>query len=185
MIVCVEGNIGSGKTTVLKLLDEYETVPEPLHIWGGILEKFYADPASWSLCLHLRILHEFWKIDRKETKVIERSPGACRHVFGQLSYNDAHLTPAAWDTFKEYHDILGWHPDIYVFIDTPVDVCKARIEARKSADHDVSDEYLRRIEFQYHNFLKFCEVPVVYIDGTLPSTDIAQRIRQVIQSTLS
>ena len=31
-------------------------------------------------------------------------PGACRHVFAQLGYNDGHLTPRGWELFKDYSD---------------------------------------------------------------------------------
>ena len=181
MTICIEGNIGAGKSTVLselaRLRPELRAVPEPLHVWGTMLDSFYEDPATWSLPLHLRILHEFWTCEPGDDVVVERSPGACRHVFGQLSYNDGHLTPAAWETFKAYHEALGWEPDAYVYVDTPVEVCSARMATRgRACERRVSDEYLRRIDFQYQNFLKFSSVPVVRVDGTMPPRDIAAAI---------
>lgn len=180
MRISIEGNIGSGKSTLLEALrlarPDANIVPEPLHAWGGLLELYYTDPGAWSLPLHLRILHEFWKITHTvdSMTIVERSPGACRHVFGQLSYNDNHLTPAAWDVFKEYHELLGWEPDAYVYVDTPLDVCCLRMRERgRACESTVSEEYLRRIEFQYQNFLKFCRVPVIRVDGTLPPDEIA------------
>jgi deoxyadenosine/deoxycytidine kinase len=181
MTICVEGNIGAGKSTVLcalaKARPDLRLVPEPLHVWGTMLEAYYEDPGSWSLPLHLRILYEFWKCEPGCNVVIERSPGACRHVFGQLSYNDDHLTPTGWNTFKSYHDALGWEPDAYVYVDTPIEVCAARIKARgRPCEQRISEEYLRRIDFQYHNFLKFSTVPVVRVDGTLPPDEIVASI---------
>ena len=55
-IYSIEGNIGAGKTTILKLIgktfDDVEFVEEPVSQWqnlGGmnLLEKFYEDPARW------------------------------------------------------------------------------------------------------------------------------------------
>lgn len=181
-MICIEGNIGSGKSSVLealrKIRPDLRFVPEPLHVWGSLLDSYYKDPATWSLPLHLRILYEFWKCDGD---VIERSPGACRHVFGQLSYNDNHLTPAAWDTLKEYHAALGWEPSTYVYIDTPADVCYNRIYKRgRPCESGVTHEFLKRIEFQYQNFLKFSNVPVMRVDGTLPIDELAAKILEVL-----
>lgn len=185
MTICIEGNIGAGKSTVLCALSrarpDLRIIPEPLHVWGSMLANYYEDPATWSLPLHLRILFEFWKCDSGSGVVVERSPGACRHVFGQLSYNDGYMTSTAWDTFKAYHESLGWEPDAYVYIDTPVDVCTARMTSRgRPCERDVTETYLRRIEFQYQNFLKFATVPVLRVDGLLPPDEIAATIIQAL-----
>lgn len=176
MRVCVEGNVGSGKSSALANLaalhPEITVREEPLKQWGTLLDLYYQDPATWSLAFNLKVLHSFHGVS---SDVIERSPGACRHVFGQLAYNDNHLSPAAWDVFKEYHELLGWEPDVYVYIDTPPDVCFSRIQERgRGCEAGLTEDYLKRIEFQYHNFLKFTKVPVIKIDGLQDSHKIAQ-----------
>lgn len=183
--ICVEGNIGAGKSTVLQRLEGrgIDVRYEPLDAWGPLLEMYYSDPARWSLTFNLKVLHGFWEHaqnvppENAAFRVIERSPGACRHVFGQLSYNDNHLSPAAWNVFKEYHELLGWEPSAYVYIDTPVDMCLDRIRRRdRTCERSLTDEYLRRIEFQYTNFLKFADVPVLRLDGTKTPDDLADAI---------
>ena len=173
MILSIEGNIGSGKSSALEALREWRpdaaVVPEPVDAWGELLALYYADPAAWSLAFNLKVLHGFSQVDRAGPglRIVERSPGACRHVFGQLAYNDNHLSPAAWDVFKEYHELLGWEPDAYVYIDTPPAQCSRRMATRaRACEAGVSEDYLRRIEFQYQNFLKFTKVPVIRVDGT-------------------
>jgi deoxyadenosine/deoxycytidine kinase len=176
--VCVEGNIGSGKSSALEGITQLTVREEPIREWGNLLDLYYGDPATWSLAFNLKVLHSFY--DVSGAHIIERSPGACRHVFGQLSYNDNHLSPAAWDVFKEYHELLGWEPDAYVYIDTPADVCYARIQQRgRACEIGVTEEYLRRIEFQYHNFLKFTKVPVHRIDGLQDPQTIADEIVKI------
>ena len=173
MILSIVGNIGSGKSSALEALREWRpdaaVVPEPVDAWGELLALYYADPAAWSLAFNLKVLHGFSQVDRAGPglRIVERSPGACRHVFGQLAYNDNHLSPAAWDVFKEYHELLGWEPDAYVYIDTPPAQCSRRMATRaRACEAGVSEDYLRRIEFQYQNFLKFTKVPVIRVDGT-------------------
>lgn len=169
MIVCVEGNIGSGKSTVLEVLNGlgYSTKEEPVDEWGEMLQMYYTDPTTWSLAFNLKVLNSFQKTPPGDTVIVERSPGACRHVFGQLAYNDEHMTPVSWGVFKGYHDRLGWEPDMYIYIDTPVETCYERMHARgRECEQGISKEYLARIEFQYQNFLKFTETAVHRVDGT-------------------
>jgi thymidylate kinase len=53
-----------------------------------------------------------------------------------------------------------------VYIDTPPAECFARLTKRgRECESGVTEDYLRRIEFQYQNFLKFTKVPVYTIDG--------------------
>jgi deoxyadenosine/deoxycytidine kinase len=175
MRVCVEGNIGSGKSTALAEITSLTVRQEPVKHWGPLLDLYYADPATWSLAFNLKVLHSFH--DTGRAHVIERSPGACRHVFGQLAYNDNHLSPAAWEVFKEYHDLLGWEPDAYVYIDTPPDVCYSRLQQRgRECEAGVTEEYLKRIEFQYQNFLKFAKVPVIRLDGLRDPAALARDV---------
>lgn len=187
MLISVEGNIGSGKSTVLSLLDAegWVTKQEPVDDWGEMLSLYYKDPVTWSLGFNLKVLHSFQSIPAGDLVLVERSPGACRHVFGQLSYNDEHLSPASWDVFKGYYEHLGWEPDMYIYIDTPADQCMARLQERgRSCEQNLTLEYLHRIEFQYQNFMKFTETPVHQVSGSQPIPDVVRDITKIISSVL-
>jgi deoxyadenosine/deoxycytidine kinase len=182
-IICVEGNIGSGKSTALEAVraarPDLVVVPEPVDEWGDLLDAFYANPSEWGFCFNLRVLASFARNrPTVDDAVYERSPSACRHVFGQILYNDGHMTPRAWDLFKGFADDLGWEPDAYIYVHTPVDTCFERIQqrGRDCEARGISKEYLARIEFQYENMVRFTLTPVVRVDGTLPPHEIAQRI---------
>jgi len=197
MRVSIEGNIATGKSTVLDRLKDlgYTVRPEPVTEWDTLLHLYYTDPARWSLCFNLKVLHSFHAVPTEgehplpnsiKPLFVERSPGACRHVFGQLSYNDQHITPAAWEVFKEFSQLLWWEPDVYIYIDTPPDVCHTRMESRgRTCEQSVSLEYLRRIEFQYTNFLKFQDKPVHTIDGTLDTDAQVDAILRILDTVRS
>lgn len=190
MIVSLEGNIASGKSSALAelgpLLPGFATVHEPLDTWGDLLELFYDDPAAWGLAFSLKVLHGFHGKNTAAAAaptVVERSPAACRNVFTQLLYNSNHLSPAAWEVFKEYHDILGWEPDAYIYVHVPAEVCFERMQARgRACETGVTLDYLRRVEFQYHNMLKFTEVPVHRVDGTRPGAEVAAEIAAIVRA---
>lgn len=177
MRVILEGNIGSGKTTLTEALraayPDAQIHTEAVHDWQDLLELFYGDPGAWALPLSLRILlshHAFRAVPRDVLTILERCPLSCRHVFTQLLFNDGTMPQHHWDLFRQYADELGWEPaadDVILYIDTPVDVCMTRIAARKRRGEDHIDiQYLRRLEFQYNNVLKYCACPVERLDGT-------------------
>jgi thymidine kinase len=176
MRISIEGNIGSGKSTCMQHLAEVATVPlfpEPVEDWGELLRLFYASPSEWGFAFNLKVLLGFCEPGRLPQCVVERSPLASRHVFGQVMYNRGMLSQQEWDLFKEYHAVVGWEPDVIFFIDTPAEVCMQRVAARRRPGEEaVDEEYLRQLEFQYHNMLDYCKVPVVRFDGTLPMAEL-------------
>ena len=189
MLVSIEGNVGCGKSSVLAALkagsDGWLTSQEPIEEWGELLDLYYADPATWSLAFNLKVLHSFATIPASvlpgSTRVVERSPTACRHVFGQLAYNDNHLVPAAWEVFKEYHEMLGWEPDVYIYIDAPAATCLERIAARgRACETGIDLEYLARIEKAYENLMRFTKVPVFRVDGTRPPGIVEAEITSIL-----
>ena len=181
MRVCVEGNIGSGKSTALEALralrPDVALRPEPVDDWQPLLSLFYADPRRWALAFNLRVLLSF---DAAGGGVVERSPLSARHVFAQLLFNENKMTQAEWELYKEYWDTLAWKPDVLVYVHTPADQCHARVAARgREAERDIDIHYLRRLEFQYETMLRFCDVPVVRLDGTQPPEQLAAAIAAV------
>ena len=175
MRVIVEGNIGSGKTTLLASLAKEPWCaavhPEPVHEWTDILDQFYKDPAKWAPAFSLRVLasHNRPAPPPSTIEVVERSPLSCRHVFTRLLFNDGILPQHQWDLFREYYDVLGWEPtadDLILFVQTPVELCLQRIAARgRACEESIDIQYLRRLEFQYDNMLKYCASPVIRLDG--------------------
>ena len=192
MKICVEGNIGSGKSsalsTVASVFPNLRIAPEPVDDWADLMDAFYENPAEWGFTFNLRVLLSFHAPGQCAADiVVERSPSACRHVFGQLLYNDGSMSGKAWDLFKKYADELAWEPDVFLYIQTPVDTCFSRIAERGRASEvaGISKEYLARIEFQYENMLRFTKVPVIRIDGDRPAADVHTDVCRIIAELLA
>ena len=188
--ISIEGNIGSGKSESLKFLEklqEFTVFHEPLDQWGELLDLYYENSQEWALPFTLKVLLGFMEPGRHHDDcIVERSPLACRQVFGQLMYNDGTINCHEWDLVKEYHDVLGWEPDAILYIDTPVDVCMDRIRQRgRACETHITETYLRRVEFQYGNMLRFSNVPVVKLDGTLPTQDLHTLVLQEVRRLLA
>lgn len=189
----LQGNIGAGKSTVLNHLraafPAAEVFPEPVHEWADVLPLFYAKPAEWALAFSLRVLLSFAKIKDSAAgglAIVERSPLANRHVFTQLLYNDNTMNREEWELFKEYSDELGWTPDLLVHVHCPTETCLERVQTRARPGEDAIDiQYLKRIEFQYENMMRYVTCPVVRVDGSGTSPDVAREVEGVIRDFMS
>jgi deoxyadenosine/deoxycytidine kinase len=174
MRIAIDGNMGSGKSTVIAglagMLGDATVHPEPVEKWRPLLEKFYADPRSASMDLQMRVLLDFSYIgDDGGLHVVERSPATAKNVFGTLAHVKGWLSETQWGAYKEFDDLVGWTPDAIVFIDTSVDECARRILQRSppGSAHEPTDiEYLKDVALRYDVLLKFVGVPVVRVDGT-------------------
>ena len=194
MRVILEGNIGSGKSTALHAvaaaLPEASVHVESVSDWGELLQLFYANPTQWALPFSLKVLlsHHAYRTPPppEHIQVLERCPLSCRHVFTQLLFNDGTMPQHHWDLYRQFSDELGFEPtseDLILYIDTPVDVCLQRIANRsRRGEEQVDIHYLKKLEFQYSNMLKYCACPVEYIDGTRPKEAIVSAILDAISS---
>lgn len=143
MIVCIDGNIGAGKSTVLNKLRElgYKTYKERIEKWN--LDEFYRNPEEWSLELHMSILHS---MKNPKHGVHERCPVSTRKIFWSL----APKRDCEDAVFQEYYKRVGWKPDIHILLDVPPIECLKHIKKRRQVGDDfVTLEYLEKLDEMY------------------------------------
>ena len=154
IILSIEGNIGSGKSTILKLLEENNSyndilfLKEPVDKWSNvkdnsditILEHFYKDPSKYAFMFQIMAFATRMQIlkdtiaENPNIKVIicERSILADKEVFANMLYNDGLIdqmgitiyNTMANNYFKDY-PLNG-----IIYIDADPDVCTNRIKNR-------------------------------------------------------
>lgn len=191
MRVAIEGNLGASKSTVLERLAEaFPHVPtyhEPVDKWvaNGLLGRFYADPASWSLPFSLACLAAFEKPGAATHCFLERSPISNRHVFTQSLFMDGLMSPSEWDVYVGYFEALGWKPDAMIFIDTPTQTCLDRVRARaRPGEECVDAEFLDRVRSRYETVMKCFKAPIVRIDGSAPPDEVARAAIEAARSLM-
>lgn len=96
-LVSVEGNVGSGKSTMLEFFrsfDDVQLCPEPVDKWcnlegHNLLGKLYEDPRRWSFQFQSYVQLTRLKILRepalRRVKVVERSLQNNRYCFLELA----------------------------------------------------------------------------------------------------
>lgn len=158
-IVSIDGNIGAGKSEALEMLrsNNFSVVMPPSAASKPLLERFLEDPVEYALPLALRDLVEYHRSyhEARGISFFERHPGALRHVFAQLQFNEGVMSHAAFEVFKGYYENLGWSPDVVVYLDTPVERC------RSSSQKPAKELSLHAVSFQYEHYLKYAGCPVI------------------------
>jgi deoxyguanosine kinase len=194
VVVSIEGNIGSGKTRILRELAArgYRAACMPTEQWDEWLARFYADKNRWAFALQMKVLAAFADADVSQPGFVEGSCEACRHVYGQLLFNLGLLSAKEWDLYKQFCDLVAWKPDVMVHLASPVERCLEGIldaaggvgdpAQREGASSRVDAEYLTRIDFQYANMLKYYGGVVVTVDATrAPGEVVDDILRQLAQ----
>src|SRR5579871_3924992 len=111
----IEGNIGAGKSTFLRLLSQYlpyiQPMHEPLHNWQSqvygqsLLSNFYQDPIRWaytleSLALICRVNDYLSKHNNTTYVVAERSIYSGHYCFAHNSYANGYMTDIEWCVYN-------------------------------------------------------------------------------------
>lgn len=170
MKIVIDGNIGSGKTTQLGLLEQkgWMVRREPIDKWP--LKEFYADPTRWAFLLHMIILRTLRPLKTKSPVIYERSLLSSRWVFWPVLKRKGHVTEVEHDTYDHFYEQFSWSPDIYIFLSKDLDLAWKHIQARGQAGDDgVTREYLDELDAEYKKLIKSvpCLVFIVNANQTV------------------
>jgi deoxyguanosine kinase len=158
--VVIEGPIGSGKTTLARMLaDKFsvELLSEKAEA-NPFLTRFYQDAQRYALPTQLFFL---FQRSRQIDDMVQRD------MFGQPTVSDFFLEKDPLfarlnlddEEYSLYHQIYQHlqlkapKPDLVVYLQTPVDALIGRIEERNiSYEQDMPREYIARLAEAYSEF---------------------------------
>ncbi len=188
----VEGNIGAGKSTFLRLVDEQlplQIVPEPLARWQHVgaghnmLDMFYKDPHRWTLSFELYAFmtrvtqHEIYdQAGNGGVQLLERSVFSDRYCFAKNAYELGFMNKLEWEVYQELYKWLlrtVRKPDGFIYLRAAPETCHARIAKRnRSEEAGVPFEYFKKLHEKHEKWLvERCDaqdglgsVPVLILD---------------------
>ncbi|XP_040566503.1 deoxynucleoside kinase [Lepeophtheirus salmonis] len=186
-IVAVEGNIGSGKSTMLKFFQSKDVIidPEPVDSWRNVagenlLNNMYKDPPRCSFTFQsyvqltrLKLLEEH---GNEKVKIIERSIQSNNFVFLETAKKRKTLSDVELEVLGSYHSwiqnhTISKHLDLIVYLRTLPEVAYCRLQKRARAEErTVPLDYLQDLHDAYEDWLMkkrhgFPPAPVLVIDA--------------------
>jgi len=171
-IYSIEGNIGSGKSTVIKLLKErfcdnknVHFLLEPVNEWesitdengNNIIEKYYENQEkyafSFQMMAYITRLSQLQKAIKKGYKYIvtERSVMTDKMVFAKLLYDDNKIENINYEIYNRWFDeFITDIPQInYIYIRTTPEIAEQRVAKRSRTGENIPLSYLKRCH-EYH-----------------------------------
>ncbi len=202
-IYALEGNIGAGKTTVMKIISNHfndvEFVEEPVKQWqnlGGmnLLDSFYSDPKRWgfsfefySMLTKIQALLKAAESD-KPIIIIERSI-LSNKVFMDLSNDLGKLDKMEYcmlmNTYNFYLEHIYPQLSGIIYLDTPVEECIRRITKRNRGEEcTIEKSYLDAIKIKMDEMCNSSTMIVIRIDGLYDCERDVKRVCEDIKRHL-
>ncbi|XP_072136071.1 thymidine kinase 2, mitochondrial [Mobula birostris] len=170
LVICVEGNIASGKTTCLEYFAKYsniEVLLEPVSKWRNIwnhnlLGLMYEDPSRWAITLQtyvqLTMLQQHTQPRTLPVRMMERSIYSAKYVFVENHYQSSIMPAVDYAVLSEWFDWIVGNTnipvDLIVYLQTTPETCHQRLKARcRSEEKIIPLDYLRRLHQLYEDWL--------------------------------
>lgn len=161
--IAIEGNIGSGKTTLAhKIGDDYNAkLVLERFADNPFLPKFYADKERFAFPLEMSFLADRYhqlSDDLAQFDLFKNFIVSDYYIFKSLIFAQITLPKEEYNLYRKMFDIMYKEiakPDIYVFLYQNTDRLMANIKKRgRSYEQNIEPEYLDKIHKGYLSFIK-------------------------------
>ncbi len=199
MHIAIAGNIGSGKTTLTKMLAKrYGWIPrfEPVDN-NPYREDFYADMNRWSFNLQVYFLNkrfrEVVEISKcNDTIIQDRTIFEDARIFAPNLHNQGYMSDRDFNNYSDLFDLmmsLVGLPDLMIYIRSTIPNLIAQIGKRgREYEQTMRIDYLQGLNDLYEEWIKNYKGNLIIIDGDTCKfegcTESFQKITDQIDSAL-
>jgi len=197
IIISIEGNIGSGKSTILEKLQDFMKdnnrivfLKEPVNIWEtikdentgeNILQKFYNNQNKYAFPFQVMAYASRLSMIRNTIKncndidiiICERSLAADKHIFAKMLYDDGKIDDINYQIYNKFYNMFEeeFKLDGIVYIDADAEICSERINKRcRAGESNISLEYLQKCKSYHHDWLTNTNTNVLNINANVNVT---------------
>lgn len=176
MHIAIAGNIGSGKTTLTKMLAKrYGWTPrfEPVDN-NPYLADFYNDMNRWSFNLQVYFLNkrfrEVVEISKaKETIIQDRTIFEDARIFAPNLHNQGYMSDRDFNNYSDLFDLmmsLVGLPDLMIYIRSTIPNLIAQIGKRgRQYEQTMRIDYLQGLNDLYEGWIKNYKGNLIIVDG--------------------
>jgi len=196
IIISIEGNIGSGKSTLVAYLQEHYKgdsevcfLQEPVNIWNSItdkegntiISKYYADQEkyafSFQMMAYISRISLLKSALAKDYKVIvtERSVFTDANVFAKMLYDCGKLEEVNYKIYRQWFDeFINDLPKIsLVYVKTTPNKCDQRVITRNREGEIIPIDYLEQCHKYHEKWIDTNNecLDILTLDGNQEITD--------------
>lgn len=175
MHIGVAGNIGSGKTTLTRMLSEhYGWTPKYEAVtYNPYLDDYYKDIPRWSFNLEVYFLTQRLKdlvnlSKSSETIIQDRTIFEGVYVFVANNYDQGNLSKRDYESYMDLFNVVMESvklPDLLIYLKSTVPHLVAQIQKRgRDYEQSISLDYLHGLNDRYEKFISEYKGQVLVID---------------------
>ena len=176
MHIAVSGNIGSGKTTLTKMLAKrYNWIPrfEPVNN-NPYLEDFYHDMERWSFNLQIYFLNKRFKevveiSQSKDTIIQDRTIFEDARIFAPNLHSQGYMSDRDFANYTDLFDLmmsLVELPDLMIYIKSSIPTLVSHIQKRgREYEKSIRIDYLEGLNRRYEDWIASYKGKLMVIDG--------------------
>jgi thymidylate kinase len=208
-IISIEGNIGSGKSTIIDIMEKmfdsvdsnYIFLREPVEEWesvkeseygDNVLKKFYQYPHKYGFSFQVLVYLTFYKQLVKAINssngdkiiICERSLDVSQFIFAKMLYNDGILNEIEYQILNVFYSQFDRIKlDAVIYLDVKPEICSERIEKRsRIGEEEIELSYLKKCK-EYHQ--KWIDdsynIYIHHVDGELSQEECLNSICKFIR----
>jgi deoxyadenosine/deoxycytidine kinase len=176
MHIAIAGNIGSGKTTLTKMLAKrfgWQPHFEPVAN-NPYLDDFYGDMNRWSFNLQIYFLNQRFKdvveiSKSKDTIIQDRTIFEDACIFAHNLHDMGMMSDRDFANYSDLFDLmisLVNLPDLMIYIRSSIPTLIGHIEKRgRDFEQSMRIDYLKGLNDRYENWIKGYKGKLLIIDG--------------------
>lgn len=176
MHIAIAGNIGSGKTTLTKMLAaHYGWVPkyEPVD-FNPYLSDFYEDMSRWSFNLQIYFLNKRFKdvveISKSDLVVVQdRTIYEDARIFAPNLHDMGLMSSRDFENYSELFDLmmsLVKAPDLMIYLKSSIPNLISQIQKRgREYERSIRIDYLSGLNEKYDNWISTYKGNLLVIDA--------------------
>ena len=176
MHIAIAGNIGSGKTTLTRMLAKrYGWTPrfEPVDK-NPYLADFYQDMKRWSFNLQVYFLSKRFKevveiAQSKEYIIQDRTIFEDARIFAPNLHDQGLMSDRDFENYSDLFDLmmsLVKLPDLMIYIRSSIPTLVAQIQKRgREYERSIRIDYLQGLEERYEQWISSYKGPLIIVDG--------------------
>jgi len=190
-IISIDGNIGSGKSTLYDFLkDKYKNnkeigfVEEPVDTWSTIVDEqnvpiltnLYKDTHKYAFRFQmmayisrLHLLRQAVSSNNYQVIITERSVMTDRHIFAKMLHEDGHIALDEMTIYLRWFDefINDVYPSSFVYVQADPKICDERVKKRARPGEIIDFAYLKRCHDFHEEWMGTMGDNVVILDANL------------------
>lgn len=178
-IISLEGNIGAGKSSFLKILkqnlsDKAEFIDEPVDEWlqiknnknENLLEVFYQDKKRWAYTFQniayitrMKRIIDIMQTTSKSIIFMDRSLEGDLNTFTKMLKEDGDIDNLEWSAYKKWNtmftDLIGKNIQTrHIYLRCTPEIAYERISKRaRNEENSIPFEYIKQLHLYHDNWL--------------------------------